>query len=163
MIVQINNKIIFVVGIFNLLFFTAGIYLFLENLNKLFSFIKDPGISWKINISLFVINGIFYSTIKIDETWFWVCASYSYLLSIVMLCWGLAWILHQKKNIPLSIMGCLSFIYVGGSCGPLAILTLLSFVIFLILKRTRLSPVFLKPLIDKEQKVIIACFFFSLF
>ncbi len=153
---QINEKTLFIVGILNLCLFTGGIYLLIENLNKIYSFLADPIIWWKINISLFIVNGIFYSTIRIDETWFWVCATYSYLLSVIMLCWGLAWILHPSKNILLSIIGCMSFVYVGGSCGPLALITLFAFVLFIVAIKTSNSPAFLQLLRTKSNKVILA-------
>jgi len=123
-----------VFGIFNLLLFISVGFFFFKNLFQPSStpYFNLPQQKNKLtkywlftNLSTFLISIIFISTIKIDETWFWLCSSTTYLWSNIMVLIGIACLLMRKKNTTLTLIGYFSFFYIGGSSGPLAIVSLL--------------------------------------
>jgi hypothetical protein len=77
-----------------------------------------------VNLSVFVVSLIFISTVKIDETWFWLCATCTYLWSVMMLFLGFSWLTSIKNNWWYTLGGLFGFFYLGGASGPLAIVVL---------------------------------------
>lgn len=75
-------------------------------------------------VGLFLVNGFFFASFKIDETWFWLCASCSFLVSMIAVLAGITWILEPRTSWWGWIMGPLCFVYVGGASGPLALIVL---------------------------------------
>ena len=78
-----------------------------------------------LNLSVFILSIIFITTIKIDETWFWLCSTCTYLWGVMMLLLGIAWLTTAKNNLWYAVCGTFGFMYLGGSSGPLALVVLL--------------------------------------
>lgn len=129
----VNKYSLFIFGIFNLTVFTLAIKLLIKNivlyLDKSLHFNK-----WfYLNISIYIVSIIFISTFRINETWFWLCASCTYLWSTIMLVLGVTWLISQNKNLWLAITACFAFAYIGGSCEPLALLLLIFLIVVVFL------------------------------
>lgn len=78
-----------------------------------------------LNISIFIVSAIFYSSIKIGETWFWLASSSTYLLSIIVLLLAVAFIINGKTNTTSYIIVIFSSLFIGGSNGSLSLFILL--------------------------------------
>jgi hypothetical protein len=74
--------------------------------------------------AIFITNAIFFSTIKIGETWFWLCATNTYVLSMIFLLLGFSAIIQQKAKYWPDIFTVICFLYVGGSNESLAVFIL---------------------------------------
>lgn len=149
---------LFIYEIGALVLFVYSIYRFIKNTLPLFNFQKiEP---WKMmNYSIFFISAIFYSTIKIDETWFWLCASCTYLISVIMFFLGASAILSTKYNITEFVFCLIPFSYIGGSCEPFALfiiftLTILWIMIYKDFIRLSLSK---KQTLTKCMIAILSC------
>lgn len=157
-------------GILSLTLFVLVVFFTLKNLSSLSStsrishFSKNGILSDNrsvINYSVFLVSILFVSTIKIDETWFWLCASTTYLWSNMMFILGAACLVYKKKSFAITLISCICFLYVGGSSGPLALICLLLLLILSILSFTKHFPL-------KENRELILrraalCFFMCLF
>lgn len=77
-----------------------------------------------ISTSLFICSIWFLSTFRIGETWFWLCSSSTYLWSNAFLLFLMGSVIHEKQSVKHWLVITISSIYIGGSCGPLSILTL---------------------------------------
>ena len=124
-------------GIVNFLLLSLSVFLLMTNLfhrltkTKQNAYMLDKFNLWlRVNLSVFTVSLLFITTIKIDETWFLLCSSCTYLWSNMMLILGAAWILNQTRSTLMSVIGCLAFIYIGGSSGPVAIISILSLLLF---------------------------------
>lgn len=143
----------------------CALLLFIFSLNRLIkyyiiSFKLERIESWKIlNGSIFIISAIFYSTIKIDETWFWLCSSCTYLICVIMFFLGLSSILSPQKNVTEIALNIFSFCYVGGSCEPFALFVLLIMSVFwmLIFKDIIKLPLPKKNTLIKTAIAIASC------
>ncbi len=123
------RNFLFVYQLSIFLLFSISAYRLLKNIDELFTQKKLSSFEL-INISILLISALFYTTFKIDETWFWLCASSNYLLSIIFLILGSSAIIAEKKSI-LNIALCIvSFTYIGGSCEPLGLFVMLILVLF---------------------------------
>lgn len=132
------NYSLFLYQVSILLLFITSIYRLLKNLNYLFWQVALKS-SELLNTSIFIISAFFYTCFKIDETWFWLCASSNYLLSVVFFILGISAIINPKKSIFNFTLTIFSFTYLGGSCEPLALFSsfiLLLFALGIYLKRT---------------------------
>lgn len=119
------------------LLFIYSTYRLLKNLNYLFCRVNFKKIEL-LNISILIVSALFYTCFKIDETWFWLCASSNYLLSTVFFILGISAIINPNKTFINIIIYVFSFTYLGGSCEPLALFSiflLLLFVLMIYLKR----------------------------
>ncbi len=86
---------------------------------------RSEGPRWLLwNLSIFLAAVVFLTTIRIDETWFWLCASCTYLWGMIMLVLGAACLIHPNRDRIMTILACLAFLYVGGASGPLALFVL---------------------------------------
>ncbi len=147
---------LFVYNTLNFILFIYAVFSLLKNSssllkNKFQNLIYNKKLFFHyINISIFVSSIIFITTIKIDETWFWLCASTGYLLSNIALILGTSLIISRKKNLFVYLFISISFIYIGGSLAPLALVLLLFFILLLI-------HIFLKnKLLYYRTKIIVA-------
>ncbi len=86
----------------------------------------------KFLMSLFLIAALFYSSFSINESWFWLCSTSTYSLSLAMAILGFTLLLSKHLSLFNYILLVVSFAYVGGSSGPLALMVLL-FLVLLIL------------------------------
>ena len=119
-------------GIFNLLSFVCVVFFLTITITKYLNpFIKVQKnnrlkhyLSY-LNYSFFLVSLIFISTMKIGETWFWLCASTGYLWSNIIFLLGLACLLTKNQNSIITIIGCLSFFFIGGSSPTLALISIL--------------------------------------
>jgi len=125
---------LFIFGIFTFGFFIYSVNRLINNINVIFK-LASLNTYQSINISIFIISALFYSTVKIDETWFWLCASCTYLYSIIMLLLGSSALISPKKTYTNTLICSISFIYVGGSCEPLALLVILILTIILFISK----------------------------
>lgn len=145
---------LFIYEIGAMVLFVFSIYRFIKNILPLFNFQKID--LWKmINYSIFFISAIFYSTIKIDETWFWLCASCTYLISVIMFFLGVSAILSNIYNITEFVFCLFPFAYIGGSCEPFALFIIFTLIIFWIM----IYKDFIRLSLSKKQtltKCIIA-------
>jgi len=121
-------------GLFNLFFFVSVVWFAMRTLvfkhAVLQKAIDDWGSPvkrnwWLLNYSVFIVGAIFIATVKINETWFWLCASTTYLWSNILLILGMICLFYPSKNIGIALLGSFSFFYLGGSSGPLALLAML--------------------------------------
>jgi len=90
--------------------------------------------STKILFSSVTIAGLFYSCFKINDTWFWICTLNTYLLSSMLFLLGTSFIFSRFQNKASILVPILSFAYIGGSSGPLSLLSLLILVSLFIFK-----------------------------
>jgi hypothetical protein len=86
----------------------------------------------KFLMSLFFIAALFYSSFSINESWFWLCSTSTHSLSLAMALLGFTLLLSNKWSLNKYLLLVVSFVYVGGSNGPLALMVLL-FLVLLIL------------------------------
>lgn len=176
-------------GVFSLGLFVAALYLLLKNLlywvqgsgkkqgaldrsvslpswidrglrvGRRSSLLSHPNYLW--NLALFLTAVLFMSTIRIDETWFWLCASCTYLWSVIMALFGMAWLLHPTRCPLFAVLGCLAFVYVGGSSGPLALFVLFlmaSVILGVWLKRGAAALLLDEPLRRRFYTAFLCCF-----
>lgn len=109
-----------------LLFFSLKYFLNVSGINVLEK--RAPFISF--NLIMLVISGMFWSSVSIAETWFFICSMCTYLLSIIALIAGIG-SLHDKNKLRSIIISIISFAYIGGSLGPLALVCILGLIGFL--------------------------------
>ncbi len=115
-----------------LLFFygTAVLGLFIYAVHKLFDTFKiydfagNINLFKKINISVFVVSAIFYSTIDLNGIWFRLCSANTYLIPVLLLLFGISSIWTTKKLIINILIIIISFLYIGASSEPLALFVL---------------------------------------
>ena len=115
-------------GLFTILSLVVFILITFLNVSNVFRIFQKKLTSYHrlkiINLSIFAVSVIFISTVKIDETWFWLCATCTYLWSVMMLLLGLSWMTTAKSNRLYAFAGLFGFFYLGAASGPLAIVVL---------------------------------------
>jgi len=127
---------LFLFGIMNLILFAWAIKVIIGTINLRWLKIRlDMWVLW--NIAVFGITIIFYSTFKINETWFWLCSSCSVLVSMIALTAGINWLIKDRVGVAGSIVASVCFIYIGGASGPLALTVLLIIMGLLVSKRIK--------------------------
>lgn len=148
---------LFVYGISALFLFIYAVRRVIHNLNSVFNW-WNLNFWIELNISIFIISAFFYSSIKIDETWFWLCASCTYLMSMVMFFLGASTIISPQKGILNTVICILSFTYIGGSCEPFALMVLILLLIFGLANYFELI-VFnsIKPFLSKRFSIAFIC------
>jgi len=129
---------LFLFGLFNLMVFVFTLYFLAKNVLLLLkispeSLYSDHSVRfnrWQLlNNGVFLVSIAFIASIKVDETWFWLCASTTYLWSNVLFLMGLVTVISQKNSSTITFLGLFAFVYVGGSSGPLALIALLILVL----------------------------------
>ena len=130
---------LFCFNIIGLLVFIVALQMLLKNILMLLH-CKHWSFLARFNTALFAVSALFLTTIKIDETWFWLCASCTYLWSIVFLALGAAWITHFNLSKKMGAIGAISLIYVGGACEPLAVVTIVVLSALLVFEFFRQKP-----------------------
>lgn len=118
-------------NILTFIFFVFSIMLLINNINCIFGFPKLSKIR-NINLAVFIVAAIFFSTVKIDETWFWLCSTCTYLVCVLMFILGLALFFSPNKSI-LNFPGIIiCFTYIGGSSEPWALFIMMLLILFII-------------------------------
>jgi len=116
-------------GILSLVLVTFSVYSFLRmvdtHLSKvlLFSFRNLKPID-QISIALFISSIWFLGTFRIGETWFWLCSASTYLWSNAFFMILISRLFKKYSttfDYPVLV---LCAYYIGGSCGPISLITL---------------------------------------
>ena len=131
---------LFIYGIFALALFTFAIYRSLGKLEMITGtiFNKDH---YRLNISILIVSALFHGSSGIGETWFWLCSSATYLIGTIMFVIGFSTLI-APRNGPWEWLLCMiAFLYVGGSCEPLALFTLLVLSILIMRSLFRSRPI----------------------
>ncbi|MDQ3100684.1 MAG: hypothetical protein M3R08_04810 [Bacteroidota bacterium] len=140
--------------IFNLVvlvFFIFAIHRLIGNFSHLFRAVKMD--RWlHLNLSIFIVSAFFYASKSIDETWFWLCSTCTYLVGMIMLIMGIASILSPSKGIMPAIGCIIGFAYLGGSCEPLALFSMLVLAMVIVHGAITRSYTFTRPAL-----ALIAC------
>lgn len=160
---------LFTFSLLNLTFFVITIQFLTKKILNCFFFGRKLNIglanknTWiRFNISLFLVSLLFITTFSIAETWFWLCSTTTYLWSNIMFFLGLACLLGQKKQIKSSVIGGISFIYVGGSSGPLALISIFILFSFLIISTLdKLPNNISKKSFNLKTTLYLCCCLFS--
>jgi hypothetical protein len=119
---------LFVFGILLISLFIFSVKRFLHNFLQLFHWNNFS--FWKeLHLAIFIVSALFYSSFKIDETWFWLSSTCIYLTSIIFFFLGSSAIISARNSILNSGFIILSFTYIGGSCEPFALIVLLLLII----------------------------------
>jgi hypothetical protein len=84
-----------------------------------------------LNISVFTFSALFYSTIDIGETWFWLSANSAYTLSFALLIIGIALIIKPERKYYECFLICLIFLLIGGLNEILSVFVVCSMILIL--------------------------------
>lgn len=127
-------------SLLSLAVFVTVVALNIKNIVRLLNVQSSHKLSglYVLNLSIFLVSIMFITTVKIDETWFWLCASCTYLWGVMMLMLGVAWLTSAKNNALYTLFGVFGFVYLGGASGPLALIVL-SFLLSIILFSNKYS------------------------
>lgn len=152
-------KSMLVLGIFNLLLFHFAFLRLLGSLEHVKIFNTKSNFQ-KHNLAFFFVLVVFYSTISIQENWFWLCASCIFTTSLGFFILGVASIFHKKQNIWNYTIIIVSFAFLGGASGPLALFALLSLVLMYIFARKQrlVNNKILKVNLLISSLVLLTCF-----
>ncbi|MFM7079077.1 MAG: DUF6056 family protein [Bacteroidota bacterium] len=103
--------------------FSVSLFMLLKN-SGLISF---DGMS-RMDMALMTATAtaiLFLATINKGDTWMWWCASFTYLLGMTTIMFGIGLVLDEKKDFWKDIFCCIAFIYAGGASEPAAAATLI--------------------------------------
>lgn len=156
---QLTGKGLFLFAILNLSVFVLSIFLFIRSLFEWLPFLKSISRTDLMNLSFFLVSVFFISTIRIGETWFWLCASCTYLWANMMFVFGGSWILQRNNSMLYYVGGIIAFAYIGGSSEPLAIITLfllLMSIAYLIVKKGNAS-IWQRALLSRMMLGFLIC------
>lgn len=164
-LIQQSGISLFLFGIFNLVLYSSAIGLLL---NTLFKSVKadkliqpiphNKSYYWLIlNLSIYLVSILFITSIRIDETWFWLCTSTMYLWSCIMFVFGISYILNQSKKLWISVIGIIPFLYIGGSSGPLALITMLILALLLFFTSTGKIQFYKNLTVQRLSIAFISC------
>ncbi len=151
--------LLFAYGLVSLSFLVFSIRLFLKNLFATYFNIQQENIilfSYAVFISIF----FFFITFRIDETWFWLSSSVTYLWGNSMLIAGSALIIGNSANFKSFLCLIFCFLYTGSSSEPLAVATisvLILLIIFFLLKLKFIEQI----RINKSVYYKISCALFA--
>lgn len=130
-IYQKMNFSIALYGILNLILFVLAVFFLITTVLDYINIspiLKKNKLHFQLsllNYSVFFVGLIFISTMRIGETWFWICSSTGYIWSNIMFILGIGSLLKREGKSSLSIIGCLSFFFIGGSSPTLSLLSIL--------------------------------------
>jgi hypothetical protein len=149
------NYFLTVYHLFVLTVLFISIFYLLRNITSLLNFhLKKLEL---LAVALFISNASFFSSIRIDETWFWICATNTYVLSMAALFFGLAGITDKKTALRSDALVFFSFFYIGGSCESLAVFIVPLLILFLIYHKLYLAAS-LPAFIQRRGKIaIVSC------
>ncbi len=144
--ILINKISLFIFNIISITLFIIAVYV---NVNKFKGIVKTEKISSfdVLNISVFIVSAVFYTTIGIGETWFWLCSSCTYLYSVTMLLFANYWLFNKNSNV---LIGIISFFFIGCTLEPLAILIILTLILIFAYNYIK------KQELIQNKKIIIA-------
>jgi hypothetical protein len=128
----------FLFGLFSLLLVTLSVFSFLRVMdslltNNFYESFKVQKTIDQVSISLFVSSIWFLGSFRIGKTWFWLCSASTYLWSNAFFILLISLILRQRVSLFDYMLIFLCGFYIGGSCGPLSLTTVLLLLIMLIL------------------------------
>lgn len=130
-IYQKMNFIIALYGILNLILFVLALFFLITTVIDYINIspiLKKNKLYFQLsllNFSVFFVGLIFISTMRIGETWFWICSSTGYIWSNIMFIIGIGCLIKREVKYSLSTIGCLSFFFIGGSSPTLSLLSIL--------------------------------------
>ncbi len=145
--------ILFLFGIASLLFLVLSIFFLLRNL-LLCYFNYNPGKLILFTYSVLITLCFFLTSFRIDETWFWLSSSVTYLWGNSMLIAGSAMLIGNSKNYKTIPFIILFFLYTGTSSEPLAVATILVLMVLVILYYSKPKSNFFLHL--NQYKILIA-------
>lgn len=87
----------------------------------------------RINISVFIVSILFYSSIDIGETWFWISSSVTYVIGFAAFILAFAEIHNKEKDFVSYTLLILSSIYLGGANSALGVFYLLCLAVSFVL------------------------------
>ena len=127
----------FIFGVLSLLLVTTAIHCFLLSVehffeNDIINLFRERTKVDQIAVSLFVASIWFLGTLRIGETWFWLCSASTYLWSNAFFLILVSQLIKSGKlwsDYPILFLSCF---FIGGSCGPLSLITLTLLVLLLI-------------------------------
>ncbi len=120
---------LFVYGLLVFALFIYSVKRCIHNLKDNFQW--DNLSFWKeLHIAIFIVSAFFYSTIKIDETWFWLCSTCVFLLSMILFFLGTSALISCKKGVVNTLLIIIPFTLIGGSSEPFALIVLLLLLLF---------------------------------
>ncbi|MBI2270445.1 MAG: hypothetical protein HYU69_08840 [Bacteroidetes bacterium] len=79
---------------------------------------------YSLQYAVLLCCSFFFSSFSIGETWFWLCSSAGYLLSLVAFLWGIIFILNKKNNFTIYLLLLLCFGYITGAAETFAATTI---------------------------------------
>ncbi|MDQ3047207.1 MAG: hypothetical protein M3R27_06630 [Bacteroidota bacterium] len=89
-------------------------------------------LSGKWMLSLTFTALFFFLSVDVGESWFWYCSLSSYLLSMIGIIWGMAFLFSTGKLT--LFLACLCFVYIGGSSEVYSVMYGLLLLIWMIYK-----------------------------
>lgn len=105
---------------------------------SLFSSLKSYSVSLKVGLSIFFFSGLFYGTIAIGETWFWLSANSTYTLALGFVLLSIPMIFSIKSN-KLHYLGIVLFFALVGGMHEMLALSLVLILVLLLLFQQRLK------------------------
>lgn len=111
---------LFLYGLITVLFFLLAMYRFSRVATNRYMPVRIPS-SVVFTFSLFFILTFFALTPEKNEVWFWYNSTTMYLWNIIMLIFGLSFLIGEEKGPFELLMIAGSFAYVGASSEPFAI------------------------------------------
>jgi hypothetical protein len=105
--------------------------------------------------AVLITSGFFFCVSDIGQTWFWTASSTTYLLSFLLLVYGISILLNEKISVLLQVELFIIFLVVGNSSEPQAVLVLLVLIGLLIFSLGFTSE---KKSIIPANKISIALF-----
>ncbi len=124
--------ILFVFGAITLIAILLSIFFLFNNLFTIY-LNKKPNKIILFFYSTLACSLFFFTTFRIDETWFWLSSSVTYLWATIALIAGSALLLSNSKNITTLFLLIICFAYVGTSSEPFALLLITVLILFAIL------------------------------
>lgn len=93
--------------------FLFAVYQLVMQLNRIFGFYLKR---WHgFLLSVFLVNGLFYSTFSIGEVWFWLASNSTYLLSVALWILGVSFLLDPGEKKWKLIVIAILYLLIGAS------------------------------------------------
>ncbi len=94
-----------------------------------------------LQLSIFILSGLFYSSLNIGETWFWLSANSAFTLGLGITLLGISFVFSNTSTIFQLLVVYLLFFLVGGMHEMLAIfLIILGFLVLFLAKKLNIQP-----------------------